>query len=209
MREPSPASDDTNLTGTWVGDYSQHSRPSPITAELVHSGDRLTGSMWDGTPDRTSTVFEVAAEEGLPPGADEQIVARLREMFPDAPSSEIRYVTHLPPESALEGRVRGSTVTFLKTYRGDHFSGYKVGDRLVGHRVSGHAVQYSGRLSPDGMEIEGDGGSTRTPSPGPSGPKARSCSDGRRWNEDRSRARAFATKRTPGTPTSAASCRAA
>ena len=155
VRDPSPASDDTNLTGTWVGDYSQHSRSSPITAELVQSGDRLTGSMRDGEPDRTSTVFEVAAEAGLPPGADEQIVARLRESFPDAPSSEIRYVTHLPPESALEGRVRGSTVTFLKTYRGDHFSGYKVGDRLVGHRVSGHAVQYSGRLSPDGMEIEG------------------------------------------------------
>lgn len=155
VREPSPSSNDTNLTGTWVGDYSQHGRPSPITAELVHSGERLTGSMRDGEPDRTSTVFEVAAEAGLPPGADEQIVARLREMFPDAPSSEIRYVTHLPPESALEGRVRGSTVTFLKTYRGDHFGGYKVGDRLVGRRVSGHAVQYNGRLSPDGMEIEG------------------------------------------------------
>src|SRR4051812_44969824 len=31
VRDPSPVSDDTKLTGTWVGDYSQHSRPSPIT----------------------------------------------------------------------------------------------------------------------------------------------------------------------------------
>jgi hypothetical protein len=170
VKEPSPSPIGPNLTGTWVGDYYQHSRASPITAELVHSGERLSGSMRDGRTDSTSTVFEVAAEAGLPPGADEQIVARLRELHPDARSSEIRYVTHLPPESALEGWVRGPEVYFLKTYRGDHFSGYKIGDRLVGRQVASHAVQYRGKLSPDGAEIEGrwwiepdpETGSTRT-----------------------------------------------
>ena len=61
----------------------------------------------------------------------------------------------LRPQELKQNNPSCSRGWFLKTYRGDHFSGYKVGDRLVGHRVSGHAVQYSGRLSPDGMEIEG------------------------------------------------------
>ena len=67
----------------------------------------------------------------------------------------IRFVTHLPPESVLEGSVRGTTVTFLKTYRGTHFGGYEIGDRLVGHRIESHAVHYSGRVSRDRLEIEG------------------------------------------------------
>src|SRR3954469_13969641 len=97
----------------------------------------------------------MAFEAGLPPGADEQIVARLRAAFPDAPASPIRYLTHLPPGSALEGRVNGTTVSFLKPYQGTHYEGFAVGDRLVGHRTDDHSVHYEGRLSGDGSEIEG------------------------------------------------------
>jgi hypothetical protein len=148
-------SSDTNLSGRWVGDYLQHDRPHPITAELVQVGERLTGFMRDSTTDSESSVFDFAAEAGLPPGADEQIVAHLREAFPDAPADPIHVVMHLPPESTLEGWVKGSTVYFLKTYQGDHFGGFKVGDQIVGQRIEDHAVHYRGKLSPDGLEIDG------------------------------------------------------
>src|SRR5258708_5186023 len=43
---------DRSLDGTWVGEYFQHDRPHAITAELVQSGEVLTGSMSDGEPDQ-------------------------------------------------------------------------------------------------------------------------------------------------------------
>ncbi|MCA1685851.1 MAG: hypothetical protein LC745_07650 [Planctomycetia bacterium] len=145
----------TTLTGFWVGHYYQHDRPQPISAELTQDGDRLTGTMSDGVTDRTSSVFEVAAEAGLPPGSDERIVAHLREMLPDDHAAPISYVSHLPPESTLEGTVTGSRVEFLKSYQGKSFGGYKVGERLLVHEVDRHRVHYAGTVSPDGREIEG------------------------------------------------------
>src|SRR5262249_54066157 len=132
-----PMSSDRNLTGRWTGTYFQHDRPYPITAELVHVNQELSGSMCDDEPDTVTSVFEFAAQAGLPPGGDEQLVARLREMFPEAPEAPIRYVMHLPPESTLKGWVRGSSVYFLKNYRGDHVGGFEVGDKIVGHRIPG------------------------------------------------------------------------
>jgi hypothetical protein len=120
---PSP-----DLSGRWVGGYRQQGRDYPITADFVHAGEHLSGSMRDSHPDRECSVFEATAEAGLPPGADEQIEARLREMVPDPRSGPIRYVSHLPPESTLEGRCIGRTVRFRKTYRGTSFGGYRVGD---------------------------------------------------------------------------------
>jgi hypothetical protein len=111
--------------------------------------------MRDGHPDRECSAFEAACEAGLPPGADEQIEAQLRAMVPDAPAGPIRYVSHLPRASVLEGRRRGPTVRFLKTYQGTSFGGYKVGDKLVGVQKDGHAVHYEGQLSPDGLVLEG------------------------------------------------------
>jgi hypothetical protein len=154
-QERTPMPREGDLTGQWDGSYYQHDRPHPISAELVQVGEHLTGSMRDGETDTTSSVFDLAFEAGLPPGADEQIVARLREAFPDAPATPIRYLTHLPPESALEGRVRGTSLYFLKTYQGTHYGGFAVGDRLVGHRTESHSVHYGGKLIPDGSEIEG------------------------------------------------------
>jgi hypothetical protein len=144
-----------NITGRWAGSYYQHGHPQPIEADLVQAGERLTGSMRDSVTDSERSVTEVALEAGLPPGGDEQIVDRLRRMFPDAPATEVRYVTHLPPDSALEGWVRGLDVYFLKTYDGTHFGGYLIGDKLVGHQNANHVVHYGGRVSSVGEEIEG------------------------------------------------------
>jgi hypothetical protein len=144
-----------NLTGRWIGRYEQSEHARPISAVLVQEGDNLSGSMRDGEPDRDSSLFEFAAEAGLPPGTDERIDAKLREMLPDAPAGPIRYVSHLPPDSHLEGRLSGRVVTFAKTYMGMSFSGYQVGDKVVGTQSEGHTVQYEGVLSSDGTKIEG------------------------------------------------------
>jgi hypothetical protein len=146
---------ETNVTGRWVGNYFQHGRPRPIAADLVQAGEGLSGSMRDGVTDSDSSVTEVALEAGLPPGGDEQIVDRLRRMFPDAPATPIRYVTQLPPDSALQGWVKGLEVYFLKTYEGTHYGGYQIGDKLVGFQKAAHVVHYGGRVTSDGQEIEG------------------------------------------------------
>jgi hypothetical protein len=146
---------DTNVTDRWVGHYILHGEQWPIAAELVQAGERLTGSMTDGVTDKEYSVTELAREAGLPPGGDEQIVDRLRRMFPDAPATEVRYVTHLPPDSALQGFIKGPEVYFLKTYEGSHYGGYQIGDKLVGFEKESHAVHYGGRISSDGREIAG------------------------------------------------------
>lgn len=148
-------SDDINLTGTWVGHYYQYDRPHPISAELRQSGEVLTGLMRDGEPDQEMSVTEAASGAGEAPAMDERIVARLREMFPESPAAPIRYISHLPTDSTLEGWVRGPGIYFLKYYQGESFGGFRVGDQVVGERNEDHAVHYSGRVGPGGDEIEG------------------------------------------------------
>ena len=143
------------LTGCWVGHYLQRGQERPITADVVQVGERLSGTMCDGHPDGECSLFEVALEAGLPPGADEQLEAKVREALPDDAAGPIRYISHLPSDSVLEGRCKGQVVSFLKTYRGTSFSGYKAGSQLLGVQMEGHAVHYEGRLSPDGLVIEG------------------------------------------------------
>jgi hypothetical protein len=144
-----------NLTGSWIGHYEQRGKEYPVSADLVHDGVNLTGSMRDGQPDRDCSLFEATVEAGLPPGADEQIDANLRALIPDAPATAIRSLSHLPPDSQIVGRCEGGVVSFVKSYKGSSFSGFKVGDKIVGMEADGHAVQYKGKLSPDGLEVEG------------------------------------------------------
>jgi hypothetical protein len=145
------------LTGRWSGHYQQFGTPHPISAHLVQQGVRLSGSMRDGETNSERSVFEAAMEAGLPPGADEEIIARLREQYPDVPASApVRAVTSLPAESVLEGMVQGRQVYFLKTYQGEHFSGLRVGNRRVGRTVDRHEVHYQGKVNADGTVIEGN-----------------------------------------------------
>jgi hypothetical protein len=144
-----------DVTGRWVGHYAQYSETHGIAADLVQTGQRLAGTMSDLAPKREQTVFEVALQAGWPPGADEQIIAQLRELFPDAPRAPIRYLNEMPAASTLAGKIEGRAVSFLKTYEGEYRTGYLVGDRFVGETISQHEVHYQGRLSADGTEIEG------------------------------------------------------
>jgi hypothetical protein len=55
----------------------------------------------------------------------------------------------------LAGRRLGQTVSFLKTYQGTSFSGFKIGERTMGTERASHAVHYEGQLSADGCVIDG------------------------------------------------------
>jgi hypothetical protein len=144
-----------DLTGRWTGHYLQHGQPHPIAVELVQRGEHLAGAMADGSTVFTRSVSEMAMAEGLPPGADEQIVARLREQWPDAPPGPVVAESELPPTSQIEGEVVGDAVTFHKTYDGTHFAGFRVGDVRVGVMTEGHSVQYRGHVRDNGRLIEG------------------------------------------------------
>jgi hypothetical protein len=144
-----------NLTGQWTGHYEQRGKEYPIAAHLVHDGVNLTGSMRDEQPERDYSLFEAAVQAGLPPGADERIDRDIRALVPAAPSAPIRALTGLHPDSRLVGRVEGNVVSFVKTYLGASFHGYKVGDIILGAETAGHDVQYQGKLSPDRQTIEG------------------------------------------------------
>jgi hypothetical protein len=103
-----------NLTGAWVGHCVQRDQPHGLHAELVQTRNRIHGMMRDQDTEPESTVYEAAASAGLPPGADEQITAKLRELAPDEPRAPIRFITYLPPDSILEGHMKGGEVYFLK-----------------------------------------------------------------------------------------------
>src|SRR3954463_14209454 len=109
------------LTGQWTGYYVQKDQRRPITARLVQRNDRLEGSMRDLQTRFEMSVYEMAAECGLPPGADERIGGGLREKFPEEEGAPIRAVMTLPDDSTVRGQVRGQAVSFRKTYNGEAF----------------------------------------------------------------------------------------
>ena len=108
-----------DITGRWTGAYLQHGREHPITADFAQIDAHLQGKMTDDVTEFEASVFDAAMEAGLPPGADEQIVANLRKQYPDLPRAPIRATATLPAESILEGEVQGRSVRFRKTYLGE------------------------------------------------------------------------------------------
>ncbi len=146
----------SDLTGVWAGYYTHRDRPHAITAELVQTGEELGGTMHDAVTEFPRSLFELAVEAGLPPGADEQMLAGLRQQHPELPPGPVRYVSRLPADSVLKGRVRGPQVQFQKSYRGEVVAGYEIGGRLVeGASFPNHVVHYEGRLNVAGNLIEG------------------------------------------------------
>jgi hypothetical protein len=148
-----------DLSGRWRGYYTHHDRERPIEVEFAQDGFRLTGRMEDACTELQASLAEMVVEEGLPPGADERIVESLRKTFPEVPEgpivAEIKLSKSSSVEGQVEGQVEGPSVRFLKTYDGPHFAGYRIGDLRVGVLGQDQEVEYSGRLSRDGQEIEG------------------------------------------------------
>jgi hypothetical protein len=139
-----------DLTGRWGGFYVQCGAAHPVAANLVVASGRLTGTMTDRAMESERSVFEKA---GLPPQADVQITACLRELLSAA---TVRYIPELSSESALEGSVQGREVSFRKTYPGEHITVRRIGDRFVGAIIERHVVHYRGELNDAGTKIEGN-----------------------------------------------------
>ena len=112
--------------------------------------------MTDVQTETERSLFDATAEAGLPPGSDEKIDEQIRQMMPGAGNEPIRAKSILPGQSQLDGIVEGSFARFTKVYQGQHFVGFQVGDKDIGHVIEGHSVQYSGRISGDGTQIEGN-----------------------------------------------------
>lgn len=144
-----------NLSGRWLGYYTQHDHERPIEVEFRQSGERLTGRMEDACTEFRSSLAEVVMEEGLAPGADERIVESIRESFPDVPEGPVTAEIRLSRNSTVEGQVSGPSIRFLKTYEGPHFAGYRIGEVRLGVLGQDQEVEFLGRLSGDGREIEG------------------------------------------------------
>jgi hypothetical protein len=145
-----------DLSGRWVGFYTQRGHERPMSAEWSQDGARLVGRMNDAETTFEASVSEVAMEAGLPPGADESIVAQVRSMAPTLSVLPVRAELIIPAESEVDGEVSGGAVRFCKRYRGPFFAGYRLGDAMrVGVTGQDQEVYFGGRLSPDGQRIEG------------------------------------------------------
>ena len=143
------------MTGEWHGYYTQYDTRKQIVATLTQDGDRILGRMSDVNTVTEQSLYDAVAKAGLPPGADEQIAEELRKAIPNAGSEPIRTRSILPEESKLEGTVSGEFVRFTKSYQGESFRSYEIGDKGVGRTTPGHSVEYSGRLSQDTKTITG------------------------------------------------------
>ncbi|WP_422927424.1 hypothetical protein [Singulisphaera sp. PoT] len=140
-----------NLAGDWAGEYRQYDQHYPIQATFAQEGTILNGSMIDDEPEHELPLAEVARF----PGEDERVVAMLRSILPDGPTGPIFVISRVPKDSTLTGTINGNWVYFDKSYQGSCFGGFRVGDEVVGDAYENHVVHYSGRLTPDGGEIEG------------------------------------------------------
>ena len=143
------------VTGVWEGHYTQHNDKCSIRASLTQDGDRVSGTMMDVQTETDRSLFDAAIEAGLPPGSDEKLDEQIRQIAPEAGNEAIRAKMILPEQSQLDGIIEGRYVRFTKVYQGEHFTGFQVGDKIVGDVIENHSVQYSGRLSGDGLKIEG------------------------------------------------------
>jgi hypothetical protein len=145
----------SDLSGDWEGYYKQSGASRRIAATLLQTEDRITGTMRDLETEFDRSLFDAALEAGLPPGADERLDQQLRQMCPGGGKGPIRSKSRLPSDSELEGTVQGDFVTFVKTYKGQHFLGFQVGSEEIGWTIGNHAVEYKGRIEEQGKRIAG------------------------------------------------------
>jgi hypothetical protein len=143
------------LSGRWDGHYTQHDATRKISAEFTHCGPKLLGFMNDSCTIIEGSVGDLVVQQRMPPGSDERIVARIRSMCPGLEKFPVRTLVELPPLSTIAGRVERTRVEFVKTYRGEHFAGYQVGDRRIGLRGIDQEIVYQGVLNAFGTEIHG------------------------------------------------------
>ncbi|MGP0064665.1 MAG: hypothetical protein ACLQGP_13840 [Isosphaeraceae bacterium] len=144
------------VTGRWVGFYRhrwEQLGTFPIIAEIVRTGDKIAGEMYDQITERSDNLdnlVEIVREDKTPEDRRrlQQAIGRL--------GAGTVWNYRLPDTSDIQGKIKGSQVRFTKTYRGTVEFFVTVGEEPVRtFRRDRHQVQYSGQLDRDRMCIVG------------------------------------------------------
>jgi hypothetical protein len=143
-------------SGYWSGHYEHDSsvrsgRVFPIHATLLESRGRIEGLMSDEVTNFAFTLAKVldnARSMGQTPAP---AFNAMLERHPDAIVE-----SSLPAASTLRGRLRGESLTFVKTYEGAEETWFRARGRTLASRVRPrHQVHYSGRFDAARGVIEG------------------------------------------------------
>src|SRR4051794_38210923 len=108
-----------DLTGRWVGFYRhcwEQLGTFPITAEIRHEGERITGEMYDQITDRSELLDRLLeiCREGIPAWRSRRLEAIIERLG----TGTVVVCSRLPEASDIEGTVAGNHVEFIKAYRG-------------------------------------------------------------------------------------------
>jgi hypothetical protein len=148
--------DNVELTGRWIGFYRYRWEALgtyPIVAELIQSGGTITGEMYDQITEHSEyfNEFVDVIERDIP----DEARRRMRQMIQRFGPRTVRNA-RLPDASDVEGKLRGSQLSFKKTYRGAMELSWSVdGATVASLRRDRHQVHYSGKLDLERMCIAG------------------------------------------------------
>ena len=145
-----------DLTGRWVGFYRYRSEQLgtyPIVADLRHTGDRITGEMYDQITDRSDYLDDYCAliRQDISDKARQNVETMIKRFGQDL----VRH-SRLPEMSDIHGTITGTRLEFTKKYRGAYEVKWTVQEYEAGSvRRHGHQVEYSGDLDWDRMCVAG------------------------------------------------------
>lgn len=153
-----------NLTGTWEGHYFHNwitgalvamdessEWAFPIRLHLTDEDSKLTGSMIDLRNEWQIGIKEYV--EHLVPTLNWQDRMEYKRFLADNPISVLK--VQLPRDSQIEGGIKGSNVTFTKTYDGTSSSTWVFGSQEVTTKDKSFPVNYFGLVNAEGDLITG------------------------------------------------------
>jgi hypothetical protein len=146
-----------DLTGRWVGFYRHRCEQLgsyPIVAELHHTGDRITGEMYDQITGRSDYVddFYAVIRQDISHQAGLAMEMMIKRFGQDA----VRH-SRLPDVTDIYGNITGRRLKFTKAYRGAYEVKWTVQEHeVLSVRRNGHKVEYSGDLDWERMCVVGE-----------------------------------------------------
>ena len=144
------------LTSRWVGFYRhrwEQLGTYPIVANLVQTGKKIKGEMYDQITDRSDYLTDMVEIFGKNISAERQ--HELRVWIRLFGQESVRH-SHLPDTSDIKGRIRGNRVEFKKTYRGAWEVTCTTLESQVSYsRREKHKVHYAGHLDVERMCLAG------------------------------------------------------
>ena len=147
-----------DVTGRWIGFYrylTPEAGTFPITAQLRHEGNRISGEMYDQITDRSQFLEEFVENHRLDLPTEAQ--RRIEEVIRQFNDESLLVETHLPETSDIEGFLVNGIVSFTKSYRGAQETRFIRSGRVVGSSLrERHKVYYSGHVDRERGCIAGE-----------------------------------------------------